>query len=247
MICSDLFKIIGVTCHPLTDDVAMIDTSFAFEDGDGVAVFVEKAGKQIRFFDDGKVILHFLGRGLTLDGKRAKFIKNIAEPHGVSLNSMGELEVWASEKEAPIAFAKFVSTIVGICSWERDHVGTATDTSLLVDEIGMYLRAWKPEANLVKDPEYRGISGFVYHLDYKMDGMGVVALTPHHSSVGAAVRKLLDIRSQPENQGLNFLAVIDDRYDLEAANREGLVIEALANVWTMTRLEKQVRLVTYPA
>ena len=96
MICSTLSGLIGFTCQPLNDDgsVAMIDTPFAFPDGDGIPVFVEKPQGRTRFFDDGATIMHLLGRGVVLDDHRkTRLMKDLAEPNGVALTDMGELEI----------------------------------------------------------------------------------------------------------------------------------------------------------
>jgi hypothetical protein len=247
MVCSQISLLLGFECHPLNEDgsVAMIDTSLAFEDGDAMPVYVEKLGNQVRFFDDGETFLHFYGRGVKLDTlNKTKFIKLIARSNGVSLNDAGELEIWSSEVEAPAAFAKYLCTMTGLRVWEKDQIGLSTDTSLLVEEVAQCLKAWKPTQDITPDPEYRGISGQVYKLDFSFDGEAVIALSPHHSSVSTAIKKLLDIRSQPENSGLRILAVIDDRYDSRAAKKEGSIMEALATVWPMTRLEQAARLST---
>lgn len=242
MICSKISSLIGISCHPLSDDggIAMIDTSFVFEDGAGVPVFVESIGEQVRFFDDGEIILHFRGRGVQLDmpGK-TRFIKNLAEPNGVALSDRGELEIWANAKDAPAAFAKYVSTILALVRWEHDQIGVATDMSLLIGEVEICLRALKPAAPLVGFPEYKGISGQVYKLDFNFDGDAVIAISTHHNAVSSAAKKMLDIRGAPENTDLKILVIIDDRHDADAAKREGLILDAVANVWMMTRLEQQ--------
>lgn len=225
----------------------MIDTSFTFEDGDGVPVYLERVGDQIRFFDDGETILHFYGRGIRIDSpKRARFIKNVAATNGVSLNDMGELEIWSLESQAPAAFAKYISTLIGLIDWEKDQIGLSTDTSLLVAEVAQCLHAWKPGAELTESPEYTGISGKAYKLDFDFNGEAVIAINPHHSAVSAAIKKLLDIKSAPTNSHLKVLAVIDDRYDSKAAKQEGLIMDALATVWPMTRLEQQAGMTGRP-
>jgi len=179
---------------------------------------------------------------MTLDGHKVKFIKSVAEPNDVNLTPEGELEIWAQASETPKAFAKYLSTIIGIVDWESKHLGVSTDISILVEEIGMCLRAWKPGLNIVHEPEYVGISGQRFKLDYFFDGFAVVGVTPHHSSVGSALRKLIDIKGKPENSDLQIVAVMDDRLDTENAKKESMVIAAVANVWEMTKLQKQARL-----
>lgn len=246
MVCDSITNLIGVTCYPLSEDgsVAMLDTPFTFTDGDSAPVFVEKFGGQVRFFDDGEVLLHFAGRGMRLENHRHdKFIRTAAESHGVTLNEAGELEIWASERDASTAFAKFVSTLVALTGWEREQQGVASDLTLLIDEVELCLRAIEPHVPLVPKPEYVGISGQVYNLDFDFGDKAVIAITPHKATVSSAIRKLLDIRSRPGNQSFEAIVVLDDRRDPDAARSEGQVLNAVGNVWPMTRLEQRAKLV----
>lgn len=242
MICSSISEMIGFMCHPLTDDgsVAMIDTPFAFPDGDEIPVFVEKISGQVRFFDDGGTIMHLLGRGVSLDDQRkTRFIKNLAEPNGVSLTEMGELEIWAKSEDAPIAFAKYMSTMLALSSWELDQNGASTDASLFLDEVAMCLRAWKSFGALSDGEELKGISGHVYKMDFQFDGGAVLAIGTHPATVSSAAKKLLDIRAATQNEELKILLIIDDRRDADAAKSEGLILESVSNVMMMTQLQRR--------
>jgi hypothetical protein len=242
MICSQISTLIGASCHPLSEDgsVAFINTPFTFEDGTGIPVYVEKVGEQIRFFDDGEVILHLRGRGLPMDDQRkTKFLRNITEPNQVLLSEMGELEIWADSDNAPAAFARYIGALLSLIRWESDQIGVATDMSLLVSEVALCLKTLKPSAELIEGPEYVGISGHKYKLDFNFDGEAVLAISTHHAAVSSAAKKLLDIRSAAQNERLKVLVVIDDRLDAESARKDGLILDAVASVWMMTRLEKQ--------
>jgi hypothetical protein len=151
------------------------------------------------------------------------------------------LEIWAAERDASNAFAKFVSTIVALTAWERDQQGVASDLSIFVDEVEMCLRAVDPVADLVPKPEYVGVSGQVYNLDFSFGGRAVIAITPHRATVSSAIRKLLDIRSWPGNMGFEAIVVLDDRHDAAAAKSEGQVLNAVGNVWPMSRLEQRAK------
>ena len=243
MICTNIFNLTGIRCHPLNDDgsIAMISTPFTFEDGDPIPVYIERIGNSIRIFDDGEVLLHFHGRGLFIDNaKKTRFIRNILEENKVSLNKSGEIEVIANESLASVAFSNYVRALISIALWEKDNIGFSSEASLLVSEVEQYLKTWKPKANLVISPEYFGVSGQKYNLDFNLDGEAVVAINPHHSAISSAIKKLLDIKSRPENSNLNILAIIDDRRDKEGAKKGGLIMEALATVWPITRLENHI-------
>lgn len=242
MICDQLSTLIGFECCPLTaaGDVALIETPFAFADGEGLPVYTEIANGQIRFFDDGGVILHFLSRGLRLENKRQlRFITAATEQHGTALSDAGEIEVWSSVADAPTAFARYLSTLLQISAWEASQQDVNQDTSLLVDEVIMALRSWRPDATLVQDPApIEGISGQLHKLDALFDGQGVVVTGTHHSSVNSSLRRLVDLHARPANSELSFLVVIDDRIDPDAATREAKILQAVATVLPFTQLER---------
>lgn len=245
MICQQLHILTGFECMPLTDDgsLACIFTPFRFGDGDAFALYAEQAGGQLRFFDDGEVLLHFMGRGMQMhDQRRTKFIRAAGEPHGVHLNDDGILEIWTTSEDAPRAFAGFLSAVAAIAAWERDHQGAHIDAVQFVQEVEQLLRAWRPESSLTESPEFRGITGQTYALDLMFEGRPVAAVSAHHSSVGGALRRLIDIKSLPLNADLDILVVIDDRTDSVAADREAKVLNAVAKVMPMTTLEMHARM-----
>lgn len=244
MICSCLSQTIGFTCHSLVDDgsVAAISTPFVFADGEPLPIYVEVAGKQLRFFDDGGVLLHLRGRGMRLNDQRnLKPIRAITEPEGVAINQMGELEIWTALEHAPAGFAKYLSALMAVTNWERGQEGVCTDMSILLDEVEFCLRAWKPSCPLGPGQEFTGISGARYRLDFDLGGQAVIAISPHPNTVSSTAKKLLDIRGSNDNRGLELLIVMDDRHSEDTAKREGLILDALGNVMMMTRLQKAAR------
>lgn len=150
---------------------------------------------------------------------------------------MGELEIWSKLEDAPNGFARYLSTLMALTNWERGLEGAATDMSLLLDEVELCLRAWKPFAMLKPGGEFSGVSGARYKLDFDLDGQGVVAISPHPNTVSSTAKKLLDIRASSSNQGLSILIVIDDRRAQDVAKREGMILDSLGNVLMMSRLE----------
>ncbi|CAM3754796.1 hypothetical protein BOBR111200_06915 [Bordetella bronchialis] len=101
----------------------------------------------------------------------------------------------------------------------------------------MYLRAWKKDSVISETPEYMGISGHTYRLDFQVDDQGVVAISPHPLSVSTAIKKLLDIVSAPVNEGVRLQVVLDDRKQPDEAKSEAAVLNAVADVLMMSRLE----------
>lgn len=133
MVCHRISELLGLGCHPLTDDglVAMIDSPCKYSDGDDVPIFIEKFGSQIRVFDDGGAVIHLLGLGMSLDDQhKIKFLKELTEPFHVNLNDAGEFEIWAPETGAPAAVANFISSMLTVDRWQSD-VGSMVMTSAL--------------------------------------------------------------------------------------------------------------------
>lgn len=240
MICSHLSELTGLSCYPLNDDgsVAMIATPFVFEDGDEVPVFVENIAGKVRFFDDGGVLMHFLGRGLKFDSKKkSRFIQSIAGSNGAAMNDDGEIEVWSSVADAGVGFAKYMSTILELVSWEKEQKDVNHDMALFIEEVAFCLMSWKKHSTLTRQPEYKGISGHLHKLDFALDGEAIVAIAPRARSVSAALRKMIDVTSSPANQDLTIKVILDDRKDPEGAKAESLVLGAVSDVLMMTRLE----------
>lgn len=239
MICNDLTAALGFDCSPLSADgsIALVYTPFRFKDGDEMPVFVEVVGEQIRFFDDGHVVMHFLGRGLRFDdGRQTRFIKTAASAHGATFTEAGELEVWSHVSDAGSGFAKFVGSLMGIAAWERDQEGVSVDTTLFVEEVAMALMASSPKTKLSRAPEFTGVSGRRYELDLMFGDTCVVATSPHPIAVGSVLHKLVDIRGVMDNASRKLLVVIDDRVDHEAADREAKIMQSVADVQPFTAL-----------
>ncbi len=244
MICQNLSKLLGFDCSPLTDggDVALVSTPFRFDDGDAIPVFVETTHEQVRFFDDGGALMHFIGRGIRIDNrKQATFLINAAAKNGATFSDEGEIEAWASLDKANEAFAKYMASMLELASWERDQRGSNTDTSLFVDEVALALRAWKPAADITVGPPFNGVSGRAYKLDFLVDGKAVIATGAHPNSVSSVLHKLVDIHGLLSNSDTPFLVVIDDRSDPEAAERESKVVQSVASTMKFTDLESHAQ------
>lgn len=240
MSCNEISSLLGFSCHPLNEDgsVALIDTPFTFEDGDGLPVFVEKVGQNVRFFDDNEVVFHFLGRGLgdSSGGLRTRFIKTAIAPYGLSLNDANVIEVWASQEQSKEAFARYLSGLLAIVGWEHDNQGVGIDSSYFVEEVALYLAAWKKGLKVNPSPVFTGMSKTEYRLDFEVGGEAVIAIRPHPYSVGNALRKMVDIAGFDPD--VKFRVVIDDRIDAEAAKTQGVILSSMATIMPMTRLLK---------
>ncbi len=240
MICQQLSTLLGFDCSPLTEsgDVVLISTPFKFDDGDRLPVFAELINGKIRFFDDGHTLMHFIGRGVRIENKKhSTFLINTACKNGAAFTDRGEVEAWASIENAAEAFSRYLSSMIALSAWEREQLDVNTDVSLFVEEVGMALRAWMPNADITLEPPFEGVSGRVYKLDFLVDGQAVAATGSHPNSVSSLLHKLVDIHGRIANADVKLLVVIDDRNDPEAADREARIVQSVAKVIPFSALE----------
>lgn len=241
MICSNLHKLIGFACQPINEQgsIAQIATPFTFADGDRLPVYVQSYDSQVhRFFDDGQTILHFIGRGMKFkNGHQLRFLANLAEKHGAALNKNGVLEVFSQNSAPQEAFSKYLSCLVAITEWEKEHEGLNADGAAFVAEVAHALTEGDPAGHFEKSPLYLGSSGKKHTLDFKFNGVGYIAIKPSQQSAAPALYKLVDITNRNSNVDEEVIVVVDDRFDKAAAKRVSQVFRTVAEVVSFSRIE----------
>lgn len=240
MICQHFSSLLGMACHPLSDDgsLAMVETPFRFNDGDHIAVYVEVVGNQYRFFDDGDTFMHFLGMGVPLSSaQKTRFLRTAAEAHGASFTSNGEIELWSKEGDTAESFARYVRTLLQLVRWEQENTNINHDTDQFIEEVAQYLAAWK-RTDVVRGAKVLGITGREYNFDFDVQGTLVLAVSAHHQATAAALHKLVDVKGSPANQGLQTLVVIDDRLEAKVAKNEAMVLSSVSGVIGLEQLAR---------
>lgn len=242
MNCEHFSEMIGMRCEPVPghDGSAVVNivTPFTFADGDGLEIFAKVSGSHIQFFDDGLTMLHMSSVGLRLNDKRQwRALQQLAKTHDVTMTDHGTFETWAPLDQQADAFARFTSTLLGVAAWEREHRGLPPSAQWLLDEVALHLRAWKPESEVIAEPEaIVGLSGNAYRFDFAIDGELVDAITAHSTATGAELRKLVDIRSNPLHRQQAVRVIVDDRANAAAAKLEMPILGRFATTWSMSAL-----------
>lgn len=239
MICENMQNLLGLKCTSLDDDgnIAMIEGAFTFEDGDALPIFVEKTSQYVRFFDDGMTLMHLMGLGIHFSDKRKlRFIKNAIEPIGASLTDEGIIEVSKPVNEAKMAFATYLEAMYAIVAWEKGQTSDI-DLSYFIEEVEMYLRAWKTGSEVIIQPKYKGITGHEYTVNFSVQGQAYIVATYHPNSISAALKKLVDIRSAEQNQSLQVTTIIDDRDATESQRKDSMVLQTVGNVLDFSQLK----------
>lgn len=238
MNCDNFQELIGMRCSPIGDAVEVI-TPFTFPDGDGIDVFAQAHGPQVYFFDDGFTLMHLHSAGIHLnDRKRWRPLRTIAEIHGTSLSEDGVFETLCPAASASAGFARLVSTLLGVANWQREQIGVTQDSAWFIDEVAMYLRAWKPKAPMIEKPTVQGFSGRPLKFDFQIGDQYIDAIQPHGASTGAELRKIIDLTAGSMKSKLEALVIVDDRTQPEAAKQEMDIIGRVAKAWPMSALIK---------
>lgn len=237
MNCENFQDLIGMQCSPVGSAVS-IASPFTFPDGDGIEIFAQTHGPQVHFFDDGFTLMHLHSSGITLrDKKHWRPLKAIADIHGTSLSEDGVFETLCSVHNASLGFARLVSTLLAVAAWEREQSGVEQDSAWFIEEVALYLKAWKPSALIIEKPTAIGFSGRPLKFHFQMGNQFIDAIQPHGASTGAELRKIVDLNTaatQPQNE---VLVVIDDRgKKAEAAKQEVDIVGRVAKAWPMTAL-----------
>ena len=240
MNCDKLQEIIGMRCNPVGEAVEVI-TPFTFMDGNAFEIFAQSRGSIVHFFDDGFTLVHLHSAGIDLgaDKKRWKPLKNIAESYGVTLSDDGVFEITSSLASASDGFARIVSTLFGIATWEKEQASINTYAEFLIEEAALYLQAWKPNVPFIKRPApLIGLSGRKLKFDFQLGNQYIDAVSAHSNSTGSELRKILDFHAGPGSKDKEVLVIVDDRVNPEIAKEEISVISQIANTWAFSALIK---------
>lgn len=245
MICNNLYKLIGFSCQALNEQgsIARIATPFTFADGDNFPIYVQSYDSQVhRFFDDGQTLLHFIGRGMKFkNGHQLRFLANIAERHGASLNKNGVLEVFSEGLAPQEAFSKFLACLMAVTEWEKENeaINANAENAAFIAEVSYALLENNPSGIFEKEPAYFGSSGKKHTLDFKLNGIGYIAIKPSQQAAAPAIYKLVDITNRNTNIDEEIVVVIDDRFDKSAAKNISQVFRSLSEVVNFSRIDIQ--------
>jgi len=227
----------GFNCHSIDDNLSIIETPFGFSNGSPLPIYTEEIHNKIRIFDGGETLLHFAKQGYDLAiARKSAFILNAIEPFGVTLTPDGEIEVFEYIHNAKTAFSKFIYAMFAVVNWELENEGKSPDSSILVTEVSMYFKSAYPNDEQHPSDEYTGISGHKYKFDFIHGDKAVLAITPHHASVAAAIKKIIDINLREEHKIKPFV-IIDDRINKTSADNETKIISAVSSVMAFSKLE----------
>lgn len=243
MECNWLMNNLGFECRPLRGithgAVLEVDTPFSFADGEPIAFYVKEHGKVLVLSDNGDTIAHLTSLGLSSpDKRRWASLRSRLEAHNMGLSDQGEILASGPVHAASDLIARYLSGLLAIVDYERDALAAPSDWNVLVDEVEMLLRTWRPSETLTLRPKARGLSKREHTFDFQLGNLYVDAITPHANATGGVMRKAGDILSSPYEEGRQVMVVIDDRKDRDGAMTERDIISSLVSAMLFTDLER---------
>lgn len=246
MDCNWLTTNLGFECREvktiLHEPALAVETPFSFVDGEAIGFYVVEHGGSIRVTDNGDTIAHLINVGLNYQDKRRwAALRNKADAHGLTLTDDGELCAVGGASISEHLVGQYLTAVLSIVEYEREALSAPVDLHIFAEEVEMLLRAWKPGSKVIRNAKVQGQSSRVHTFDFKVDKLLVDAINPHASSSGALLRKAGDIKSGPEAEFYDVMAIIDDRHDSAAAKMEKDIISSMVKATLYTKLESKLQ------
>lgn len=220
-----------------------VQTSYRWLDGSLLTFYLSPQANQILISDECNTLFQFKIMGL-LESKRSwKTLReklNCTASH-IQLLDDGEIICLTTREKAKFAIADYLSALCALMHYERELIGIPQPIIEFSQEVEFYLKAWKPKAELIKQPQIQGISGHEYAFDFQLDNQLVLAIKPTPNAVGATMRKVGDVISGSYLGDRQILIIVDDRSDdlfKQKADEEIRIIATLAKAVPFTQLIK---------
>lgn len=237
--CEGLMKRLGFDCRLVGRETIGVSTPFAFMDGQPIGFYLSESNLEIRISDNSDTLAHFAAIGYDItDRKKWRGIKQLVEQFGFSMLDTGEIVGSAPVAHQHWIVMKYLSAMLAVVDFEREYIGVPEELEQFVQEVELYLRAWKPNAPILPLPVLQGHSGRIHKFHFEQDGTLIDAVRPHGNRTGALLRKAADVINAGEKK--KILVVMDDRELPEMAAIESDILSVMVSVMPFTRLVQQV-------
>ena len=227
------------------EDAICVQTYNRWSDDSLLTFYIIQCGNKLLITDEAESIFHFRTVGLLENKRNWRGIqeKLNGTKTDIQLEQDGEIFTLCHPDRAATAIADFISALCAIMHYERELLALPAETVELAEEVERYLRLWKPDAQLIRDPKVYGISGHSYSFDFQFNNQLILAISPTPNAVGAVMRKAGDVISGNDLNGRKITVIVDNRTDKlfakHKAEEEIQIISALVNAVPLTNLINQ--------
>lgn len=241
MNCAWLQHLIEYDCTPCAslhgEPAIDVRTPFTWADGEPIGFFVIDQGETVLVSDNADTVFHFRSMGMLGGGRRQwQAIRHLAESRGSTLTEQGEIFSLGAKANAATLIANFIAGLLAISEHERNSAGMAEHVSLFADEVEGWLRAWKPHEVLTRGVMMRGLSKREHMFDFRLGNRIIAAVQPNPAAIGGLMRKVGDAIGGPDAEGVELMAVIDDRLDQQKAEEETRIVSSLVKALPLSKL-----------
>ena len=212
-----------------------VDTPFLFADGEPISFYLDENVNAVVVSDNANTLAHLASIGFDITDRRGwKSVGNIVSSFGFDLLDSGEIVGKGIIGQEQELVTKYISAMLAVVDWECDYLAASSEVNEYLQEVEMYLRAWKPDATLLHSPVVQGHSGRPHYFHYEFDKKLIDAARPHSSRTGSILRKAADVI----NSGVKreIVVILDDREDSERAKVETDILSTMVSVLPITRL-----------
>jgi len=214
-----------------------IGTPFSFADGTAIVLYAIDQGERILFSDNGDTLTHLSGMGLNLSSSRISKVRERVERFGLTLTSEGDVRALVPSSQGPWMLSQVISGLLSVAEWEREVLGLDESTANLADAAEIYLREWKPNEVLEKDPKVKGLSRKTHHFHYRLGDEYIDIIPANHTATGGAMRKAGDVINSPFLEGRTLRVVVDDTADPQRAEAERQILGSMVKAMTLSKLK----------
>jgi hypothetical protein len=239
MICQEILSS-SLTCQTVKTAKGVmhyLSLPYHFSDGSCLSAYVVDQDHGYLVSDDGATLFKMRCNDIDLSDRRRWLpVKNIAAKYEFELSDSGTLRKFYSVESVREISRDLLLMMAEIVNWEISvHETGDYDLTLHthVEELltGIYRTA--PETNKV----VFGPHGAKYDFDFYVGNTYIDAFKPHATTTGSKLRKLHDL-SRLDGE-MQFLMVIDDRFDPQKASGELGIFTGMASSTLITSLEQR--------
>ncbi|MBF0784470.1 DUF1828 domain-containing protein [Muribacter muris] len=222
-----------------------VQTYHRWLDGSILNFYITPQGNQLLISDEGETLFHLSNVGLLKAKYQWRLFKDKLQSTNsdIHLEDDGEIICLTTPQSAPYAIADYLSALCAIMHYEKELAGIPEAVIDFSEEVEFYLRAWKPQATLIKKPKISGISGHEYIFDFQLEQDLIMAISPSPNAVGSAMRKAGDVLSGSFLDDRHILIIVDDRSDdlfQKKAEEEIKIISTLAKAVPFSNLQSLI-------
>lgn len=215
-----------------------IGTPFSLPDGSAINLYVLPVGdSHIEISDNGDTLAHLSGMGIDVwQPARFRGLREAIAKEAIGFESRGDFRLIAQQKNAALAFAKFVTGILAINSWASGQLNVSAPERDLAAEAEPYIVARNPSDIIVRHPHVKGASRAEHVFDFR-HGLDLIdVITPSPQSTGGVMRKVGDVCNGPFADPYSPLIIVDDRFDPIKAHKEIGILASMARTQPFSEL-----------